>query len=149
LQRVFPLNVLIVHSSMLVVATDGERMTCGGFSLSETVYFGSLEFIVDCFNSLSISPKGSNSGTIFVGTTRSGSPSLRATIEDSNNEFYMAPSREGSSGVPASQRHSMGPPLAPIVTTPWLEDAPNTHTMTMVPSQTLVPWPDSGLPLEW
>jgi hypothetical protein len=59
------------------------------------------------------------------------------------------PLAEGSSGVPASRRHSMGPPPAPIVTTPWLEDAPNTHTMMMVPSQTLVPWPDSGLPLEW
>jgi hypothetical protein len=55
LQCAFPLNILIVHSSMLIVATDGERMTCGGFSLSETIYFGSLEFIADCFDSFSLS----------------------------------------------------------------------------------------------
>jgi hypothetical protein len=66
----------MVHSSALTATTDGEHLTCGGFSLSETVRFGSLEFIAVCFCGLSLSPKHSNLGTIVVGTTRSGSPSL-------------------------------------------------------------------------
>jgi hypothetical protein len=40
---------------MLVVATDGERLTCGGFSLGEIVSFVSLEFIADCFGGLTLS----------------------------------------------------------------------------------------------
>jgi hypothetical protein len=48
----------MVHSSTLAVATDGERLTSGNFSLSETVPFGSLDFITDCFGDLSLSTKG-------------------------------------------------------------------------------------------
>jgi hypothetical protein len=36
--------------------TDSECLTYGSFSLSKTVHFGSLEFIVDCFDGLSLSP---------------------------------------------------------------------------------------------
>jgi hypothetical protein len=72
----FSLDVLMVHSSALTVATDDEHLMCSGFSLGETVHFGSLEFIADCFDGLSLSPKGSDLGAIFVGTTHSGSPSL-------------------------------------------------------------------------
>jgi hypothetical protein len=39
----------MVHASMLTVAIDGECLTWDGFSLGESVLFGSLEFIVDCF----------------------------------------------------------------------------------------------------
>jgi hypothetical protein len=53
----FPLNVQMVYSSMLTIATDGERLTCGGFSLKETICFGSLEFIADCFGVLSLSSR--------------------------------------------------------------------------------------------
>jgi hypothetical protein len=59
----------MVHVSMLTITIDGERLTCSGFSLSETVCFGSLDFITNCFSSLSLSPKGSYSGTFFMGTT--------------------------------------------------------------------------------
>jgi hypothetical protein len=48
----------MVHSSTLVVATDGERLTCGAFSLIKTIHFGSLKFIADCFGGLSLSPRG-------------------------------------------------------------------------------------------
>jgi hypothetical protein len=54
----------MVHSSTLAVTTDGEHLIRGGFSLGETVHFGSLEFIVDCFSSMSLSPKGSNLGSL-------------------------------------------------------------------------------------
>jgi hypothetical protein len=66
----FPLDVLMIHSSTLVVTTDNwrtkKRLTCGGFSLNETIRFGSLKFITDCFGGLTISPRG-DSGSIFVG----------------------------------------------------------------------------------
>jgi hypothetical protein len=39
----------MVHSSTLTITTDSERLTCGGFSLGETIHFGSLEFIANCF----------------------------------------------------------------------------------------------------
>jgi hypothetical protein len=50
----------MVPSSALVVATDGECLTCGGFFLSETVHLRSFEFIADYFGGLSLSPKRNN-----------------------------------------------------------------------------------------
>jgi hypothetical protein len=108
----------MVHSSMQVVATDGECLTCGGFSLDETIHFGSLVFIIDCFGGLSLSPRGGGDlGAIFVGMTRSGSSSLWAMIEDSPDEFYTASSREGSFGLVVSRRLYMRASPAPIATT--------------------------------
>jgi hypothetical protein len=49
LQRAFSLDVLMVPSSALVIAADDERLSDGGFSLNETIRFGSLEFITDNF----------------------------------------------------------------------------------------------------
>jgi hypothetical protein len=65
----------MVHSYALTVSTDGEHLTCGGFSLNETIRFGSL-FIADCFGGLRLYPKESDSGAIFRSTTRSRPPSL-------------------------------------------------------------------------
>jgi hypothetical protein len=93
---------------MFIICTDSERLLCGGFSLGETIPIGSLDFIVDYFGGLSLSPKRSNPCTVFMGSTHSGSPSLRAMIEDSTEEFYTASSREGGSGLPFSQRHDTG-----------------------------------------
>jgi hypothetical protein len=75
LQRAFPLYVPMVPSPTLVVAASGERLTRGGFSLSETVGLGSFEFITDYISGLSLSPKGSNSGATFMRSTHSGTPS--------------------------------------------------------------------------
>jgi hypothetical protein len=144
----FPLNVSIVRSSTLIITTNSKYPTCGGFSLGETVHFGSLKFIVDYFGSLSLSPMGSDSSTVFIGTTCNGSPSLRTIDEDSTDEFYTTSSEEGSSGLPISWRRNMGTPLAPIATTPRQEDAQTPQTMMMVPPWTIVPRPDTGLPLE-
>jgi hypothetical protein len=133
----FPLNILMVHSSTLNVTTDGEHLTYGGFSLSQTIRFGSLEFIADYFGSPSLSPKGSDSGAVFVGMTLSGSPLLCTILEDSSDECYTTSSREGSSGLPVSRRRNMGTPPAPIATTPWPEDAPVPRTMMIVLSQSI------------
>jgi hypothetical protein len=113
----------MVHLTTLIVTTDSERLTYGGFSHGETIRFGSLEFIANCFGSLSLSPMGSGSGAIFVGMACSLSPSLRTILEDSTDKFFIVSSREGSSSLPIFHRHSMGAPPAPITTTPCSEDA--------------------------
>jgi hypothetical protein len=48
----------MVHSSRLVIDVDGEHLTCSGFFFGETICFGSLEFIVDCFGSLNFKTSG-------------------------------------------------------------------------------------------
>jgi hypothetical protein len=62
----------MVHSSALAVTTDSERLTCRGFSLGETVRFGSLEFIANYFGGLSLSPKEIDLGAAFRSTTHNG-----------------------------------------------------------------------------
>jgi hypothetical protein len=42
LQHVFPLDILMVPSSMITIATNDEHLMCGGFSLGETIHLGSL-----------------------------------------------------------------------------------------------------------
>jgi hypothetical protein len=138
----------MVHSLMLAITTNGEHLTYNGFSLSETIRSGSLEFITDSFGSMSLSPKGSDSGTVFMGTTCSGSPSLCTILDDSVNEFYTTSSGEGNYGFPISWRRSMGTTTAPIATTPWPEDALTPHTMAKALLQTIVLWPDTRLPPE-
>jgi hypothetical protein len=76
LQRAFPLDISMVHPSVLVVSSDGDGLMCGGFSLSETICFESLEFITDCFSGLSLSSRRNDSSTTFMGLTRSGPLSL-------------------------------------------------------------------------
>jgi hypothetical protein len=105
----FPMDIPMVHSSVLTVSVDGERLTCGGFYLGETIRFESLEFITDCFGGLSLSPKRNDSCATFMGSTHSGPPSpLRAMIENSTEEFYIALSGEGGFGFPSSRRHDTG-----------------------------------------
>jgi hypothetical protein len=62
----------MVHSSMLAITTNGEHLTCSGFSLCKTVHFGSLDFIADYFGYLSLSPKESKSGATFMGQLATG-----------------------------------------------------------------------------
>jgi hypothetical protein len=67
----------MVPSSVITVAADGECLTCGGFFLGETIRLGSFEFIADYFDSLSLSLRRGDSGATFMGSTHSGTPSLR------------------------------------------------------------------------
>jgi hypothetical protein len=58
--------VLMVPSSSIVVAADGECLTCRGFSLGEPIRLGNFEFIADYFNGLSLFPKRGNEGVPFM-----------------------------------------------------------------------------------
>jgi hypothetical protein len=65
-------KTMMVPSSALAIAADGECLMCCGFSLRKTVCLGNFEFIVDYFSSLSISPRWGDEGAAFMGLTRSG-----------------------------------------------------------------------------
>jgi hypothetical protein len=118
LQRAFPLDVLMVLSSSIVIAADGERLACSGFSLSETVHLGNFKFITDYFSGLSRSPERGDEGAAFVGSTCCGaSTPQRAMIEDSTEEFLTTSSGEGSFSRPSPRRHSAESSLAPATTT--------------------------------
>jgi hypothetical protein len=72
LQRVFPLDVPMVTSSVIAITADGERLACDGFSLSETIHLGNFEFIIDYFDSQSLSPRRGDAGSTFMGSPHSG-----------------------------------------------------------------------------
>jgi hypothetical protein len=127
LQHAFPLDILMISSSTLTVTGDGVHLTCGGFSLSETVHFRSLEFIVDFFSGMCLSPRRNDSDAAFMGSTRCEPLSpLRAMTKDSTEEFHMVLSG------PSPRRHGIGAPPTPIATTSLLEDAPATQAITTV-----------------
>jgi hypothetical protein len=91
----------MVPSSTITIAADGERLTCGGFSLGEIVHLGSFEFITGYFGGMSRSPRRSDSGAGFMGSTHSRTPSLWwANIEDSFEEFLTTLSGGGASASP-------------------------------------------------
>jgi hypothetical protein len=136
----------MVHSSALTVATDGEHLTCNCFSLSKTILFGSIEFIVDCFGGLSLFPKGVTQVLSLWAQPIAVHYCYRAITKDSTDDFYMASSGEGSSGLPTFWRHNTGTLPAPIATTPWPEDTLATWIMMKVPPRTLAPRLGTGLP---
>jgi hypothetical protein len=145
LQHAFPLDVLMVPSSAFAFSTNGERLTCGGFSLSEIIHLGSFEFITDYFGSQSLSPRRSHSGTTFMGSTGSVSPSpWWAMVEDSTKEFHMASSGGGVSDLPSHRSLGVGAPHATITTPPMQEGALAIQSMTTVQPWALTSWPHTG-----
>jgi hypothetical protein len=124
----------MVPSSMLAIATDDEHLSCGGFSLDETIRFGSLEFIANCFSGLSLSPKRDGSDAAFMGSAHSGPPSpQRSMIGDSTEEFHMASDEEEGFDLPSSRRHGVGAPPAPATTISWSENTLTTQAMMLIP----------------
>jgi hypothetical protein len=109
LQHAFLLDVPMVPSSVIAITADGEHSTCSGFSLDQTIHPGNFEFIVDYFGSLSLSPRRGDTGAAFMGSTRSGAPTLwRAMIENYAEEFLMASSGEGRFGLLSPRRRGTG-----------------------------------------
>jgi hypothetical protein len=117
LQRVFPLYVLMVPSSALTVAADGDPLMCGGFSLSEPICLGRFKFIADYFGGSSLSPRRGDSDPAFMGKTHNGTLSTRwAMIEDSTEEFLMVSSGRGASASPPTGGATRG--LRPLPSQP-------------------------------
>jgi hypothetical protein len=100
---------MMVPSYASAVTADGEHLTCGGFSLRETIHLENVKFITDYFGGLSLSPRRSDSGTAFMGSTCSGVSSLWwAKIEDSAEEFFTVSSRDGGFDLPSPRRRNTG-----------------------------------------
>jgi hypothetical protein len=70
----FLVAVLMAPSSVFITVAAGERLSCDGFSLGETIRFGSLELIADHISGLSLSPFGNGSGTTTMGLACGGPP---------------------------------------------------------------------------
>jgi hypothetical protein len=101
LQRAFPLDVLMVPSSVLTIVVDSERLSSDVFSFGETIHFGSLKFITDRFGGLSISSIGDSLGVTIMGSTHGRTPSLLpAMTEDSVMKFHTASDGEGTIDLP-------------------------------------------------
>jgi hypothetical protein len=99
----------MVPSSVLAITVGGERLSCGDFSLGETIRFGSLEFIADRFDGLSLSPMADGSDTIVMGSTCGGPPStLQAMMRDSAEEFHTASDKEGRIDLLSPRKHGTG-----------------------------------------
>jgi hypothetical protein len=54
----------MVSSSVIIITTNSECLTYGGFSLGETVSLGNFEFITDYIGVLSLSPRRGDAGVI-------------------------------------------------------------------------------------
>jgi hypothetical protein len=121
----------MIPSSSIAVATDSKRLTCGGFSLGEPARLGNFEFIADYFGDLSLSPRGSDEGAIFMDSTRSEvSTPQRAMIEDSTEEYLTMLSGEGGVDHLSPRQCITGALLAPTSTTTWKE-APSMTRFTL------------------
>jgi hypothetical protein len=96
LQRASPLDVLMVLSSSITITTDGECLTCGGFSLSKTIHFGSLEFLIDRLGGMSLSPMGDGSDVIAMGSARGGPLLPQWTMTRDSDEWFSSRCSDGS-----------------------------------------------------
>jgi hypothetical protein len=86
-----------------VVASDNVYMFYVELTWGETLRFKNMEFIWSSSPTTlitSLSPKGNDSGTVFVGMVLSGSPSLHAILEESTSEDDLASSDGGSFDYP-------------------------------------------------
>jgi hypothetical protein len=112
LQCAFPRDVPMVTSMKLSFIAYNNNSTSTGFTLGETIHFGSLEFTTDRLGHLNLSPKQWDSRAIFIGMVHSGSPTLHTAFKDSSDE--------GS----AATRCNVVTPTIPITTTLVPENTP-------------------------
>jgi hypothetical protein len=114
LLRAFPLDIPMVPSSTLVVAADGEHLSHDVFSLGKTIHLGSLEFIADRFDDLSLFSMGDSSNAAVMDSTHDRPPSpLRVMTGDSAEEFHTTSDGEGRIDLPSPRRHDTGASIAP------------------------------------
>jgi hypothetical protein len=86
LQCAFALDVPMVYSPKLTFIANCNNPIGVGLAPGESICFGSLEFTADRFGCPSLSPKGDDSGTVFIGMMHNGSPSLYTILEESSDE---------------------------------------------------------------
>jgi hypothetical protein len=129
LQHPFPLDISMVPSSAPTVASNSERLSCDGFSLGETIRFGSLELITNRFSGLSLSPLG----TVQVPSSRAPPPQW-PMAGDSAEGFPMAPNGEGRTDIPSPRRYGVKAPPTSTTTILQPENPPiDQATMTIPP----------------
>jgi hypothetical protein len=95
LQHACPLDVPTVPSPKLSFITKDNNPTGVSLALGSTIHFGSMEFITDCLDHLSL-PLEQDSGAMFVGMVHNGSPSLRSTLGESSDEDGATSGARGS-----------------------------------------------------
>jgi hypothetical protein len=136
LQCSFHLHILMAPSSSIIVTVNGEHQMCGGFSLGETIHFGSLEFIFDYLSGLRLSPVGDGSDAVTMGSAHGRPVSPWWTMMgDSAEEFPMAPVGEGMTNLPSPRRHDVEATSASTTTITQPENLPNDQATT-----TTTPW---------
>jgi hypothetical protein len=130
----------MVSSPSITATANSELLTCGRFSLGETIHLGNFEFITDYLSGLSLSPRRGDKGAAFMGSTHSrASTMLQAKVEDSTEEFLTSSSGEGSFGLPSPRRSSAGALLTPVTTTPRKENTLAIQATMMFPPRTVAP----------
>jgi hypothetical protein len=139
LQCAFPLDVPMVYSPKLTFIANCNNPIGVGLAPGESICFGSLEFTIDRFGRLSLSPKEDDSSAVFIGMLHSGSPSWHTTFEDSSDEGGTTLGGEGSSGSPSLQGCNMATPTVPIITTPAPENTPALLTIPTISGQSVAP----------
>jgi hypothetical protein len=135
----------MVYSLKPTIITEGDNVTGFEFTQGKTICFRIMEFIIDSFNNLSVSPEVNASYDIFVGMVQSGLPSLHVILEESTGEDESTSSEGGSSGFTFSRGCNVVTLTIPITTTPPLEGTLAPLTIPMVPLWTEVLHPDFGL----
>jgi hypothetical protein len=138
----------MVYSLKLTFVANGNNPVNGGFTPVKPICFGSLEFTIDRFSNLSLSPKGEDSAAIFVGMVHSGSPSLHTILEESSHEGDAASGGEGSFRFLDPRWCNMVTPTVPIATTPPPKNTPTLLTILTTQLWTTTPQPAIGLLLE-
>jgi hypothetical protein len=127
----------MIHSSKLTFVANMNNLTCVGFAPSKAKCLGSLEFTTDCFGNPSLSPKGNDSGVIFMGMVHNRSPSRHTILEESYDEGHTTSGRGGISGFPNPQGCNMVTQTIAIATTPPLEGTLAFLTIPTVRLQTV------------
>jgi hypothetical protein len=128
--------VPMVPSLAFVTATGGECLSCDGFSLGETICFGSLELITDQFGGMSLSPLWNGLGTTAMGPACGGSLLPQWIMVGNPTEgFPTAPSGEGRTDLPFPGRHDMKASPTSTTTMPRPESPPINQAMATIPTQ--------------